>query len=78
MAPNDESPPTAALPDTNSDAIRLWLIDMAATHLSRNQGVLGLGAHAVQQSLREEKDAIVKRLTKLGDRLQPEEQRRRA
>lgn len=54
-------------PDPNELAVRLYLIDMALQHLSRNQGILGLGAHTVEQSLRKEKDGIVEQLKALGD-----------
>jgi hypothetical protein len=62
----------------NELAVRLYLIDMAIAHLSRNHGILGLGANAVKESLAEEKDEIVKALQKLGERLVPQETRRRA
>jgi hypothetical protein len=62
----------------NELAVRLYLIDMALQHLSRNQGILGLGANAVDQTLRAEKDSIVKQLQRLGEQLEPRDLRRRA
>ncbi len=52
--------------DPVADAIRLWQIDQALTHLTRHHGVLGLGANAVQEALREERNQIIERLKLLG------------
>ncbi len=53
-------------PSSNDDAVRLWLIDQTLQHLTRQQGILGLGANAVSQSLRAEREEIVARLQALG------------
>ncbi len=52
--------------DPVEDAIKLWQIDQALTHLTRHHGVLGLGANAVQEALREERNQIIERLKILG------------
>jgi hypothetical protein len=71
-------PPAASPPAPNDDAVRLWLIDQTLQHLTRQQGVLGLGANAVSQSLRAEREEIVGRLQALGPRFDEEPPRRRA
>lgn len=65
-------------PTPNDDAVRLWLIDQTLQHLTRQQGVLGLGANAVSQSLRAEREEIVGRLQALGPRFDEDQPRRRA
>jgi hypothetical protein len=52
---------------TNNAAIRLWQLDMAMQHLTRQTGMLGLGANAVMQSLRTERHETAERLKVLGE-----------
>ncbi len=59
-------PPKAEVPTPNDDAVRLWCIDQTLQHLTRQQGMLGLGANAVSQSLRAEREEIIGRLQALG------------
>lgn len=68
------APPSVAIEEVelfnpNDDAIRLWQIDQALQHLTRNAGILGLGANVVQQSLRQERAEVVERLSKLAEQL---------
>jgi len=62
----------------NDDAVRLWMIDQTFQHLTRQTGMLGLGANAVSQSLRAEREEIVERLKALGPQFDEEPARRRA
>lgn len=75
QAPRAEKPRP---PTPNEDAIKLWLIDSALMHLMRVQSIVGIGANVVRASLNEERDEIVKRLTRLGERFAAAEEDRRA
>lgn len=72
--PSTTNSPALAVVETdlttqNDGAIRLWQIDQALLHLTRNQGILGLGANVVQQSLKTEKAEIIDRLRALGEEI---------
>ena len=62
---SDDAPSQQPVDPVN-DAIRLWFIDQALMHLTRQHGILGLAANVVQTSLRSERDAVVKRLLTLA------------
>lgn len=57
----------AAPPHPNDDAVRLWCIDQALQHLTRQAGVLGFGANRVQQGLRAEREQVIDRLKRYGE-----------
>lgn len=63
---------TMPTPTPNDLIIRLTQIESALTYITRNHGVLGLGANAVQQSLREEKDMIINKLKEFGEEKFPQ------
>lgn len=64
--------PISSMHDPNDLIIRLVQIESALTYITRNHGVLGLGANAVQQSLREEKDMIINKLKEFGEEKFPQ------
>jgi hypothetical protein len=73
----DLNQPTSAKPTANDDAVRLWLIDQTLSHLTRQAGMLGLGANVVSQSLRAEREEIVGRLQALGPQFDEDQSPRR-